>query len=228
MGGCHLHSKLDCPAWFQTTLVVYPPSLESLVCMWCRVIPTFEGFQTSSSPLQLVNIWLRHVISGVADQWPALRQPCCNWLVSSVTFKIIYYDILLVSLVSVYFKTKHSLRFIGYHMQHLSHSWYCSLRARPCQNLDFEHEPGLQCNQIGKYHQVKVWIPAAPLSFILFFRLRQQMLLSSGFIVHGWPVWELTQKHGGGDELLVCFSSLSSTVFSVLCLYIIGSYVDAC
>lgn len=49
---------------------------------------------------------------------------------------------------------------------------------------DFDHEPGLPCNQIGKYHQVKVWIPVAPLSFILFFRLRQQMLLSSGFIVH--------------------------------------------
>lgn len=46
------------------------------------------------------------------------------------------------------------------------------------------------------------------------------MLLSSGFIVHDWLAWELTLKQGGGDELLVLFSSfsfsLSPSLFVVL------------
>lgn len=89
MGGCRLHSKVGWPARFQTTLDVFPLSWITVVCMWCGVIPTSEGFKTNSSPLQLVNTWLRHVISAVTDQWAALRWPCCNWLASSVTFNLL-------------------------------------------------------------------------------------------------------------------------------------------
>lgn len=49
------------------------------------------------------------------------------------------------------------------------------------------------------------------------------MLLGSGFIVCGWPAWEL--KDGvGGDELSVPFSSSSSTLSTVLSLYLCLSY----
>lgn len=160
-------SKVGCPAWFQTTLVVSPLAWIPVDRMWCRVMPTFEGFPTNSSPLQLVNTWLRHVISGVADRWAALRRPCCNWLASSVTFKVIYDDIGLVSLsFSIFWNQTFIGIYTRYHMQHLSHGWYSSSVAPPCQNGDFDHEPGLRCNQIGKYHRAKSGSPQlrSPLS----------------------------------------------------------------
>lgn len=49
------------------------------------------------------------------------------------------------------------------------------------------------------------------------------MLLGSGFIVCGWPAWEL-KDGGGGDELSVPFSSSSSTLSTVLSLYLCLSY----
>lgn len=49
------------------------------------------------------------------------------------------------------------------------------------------------------------------------------MLLGSGFIVCGWPAWEL-KDGGGGDELSVPFSSSSSTLSTVLPLYLCLSY----
>lgn len=50
------------------------------------------------------------------------------------------------------------------------------------------------------------------------------MLLGSGFIVCGWPAWEL-KDGGGGDELSVPFSSSSSSTLStVLSLYLCLSY----
>lgn len=49
------------------------------------------------------------------------------------------------------------------------------------------------------------------------------MLLGSGFIVCGWPAWEL-KDGGGGDELSVPFSSSSSTLSTVLSLYLRLSY----
>lgn len=46
-------------------------------------------------------------------------------------------------------------------------------------------------NEWGSINKSKDGNPAAPLAFILCFRWRQQMLLSSGFIVHSRPEWEL-------------------------------------
>lgn len=46
------------------------------------------------------------------------------------------------------------------------------------------------------------------------------MLLGSGFIVCGWPAWEL-KDGGGGDELSVPFSSSSSTLSTVLSISVL-------
>lgn len=126
MGGCCLHSKVGCPACFQSTLDVAPPPTE--VCVRCGVIPASEGFGTNSSPLQLVNTCLRHVISVVADQWAALRWPCCNWLASSVTFNVIYCDRALASLSFIVYSNQTFTGIHGRnHMQNFFHGGCCSL-----------------------------------------------------------------------------------------------------
>lgn len=65
------------------------PAWLGVICVWCRVIPTSEGCQMNSDPLQFVNTWLRHMI--LADQWSAFRL-CCNWLALSTTVNVIYCD----------------------------------------------------------------------------------------------------------------------------------------
>lgn len=128
MGGCRLHSKVGCPACFQTTLDLYPFPPDSQKSVRCGVIPTSEGFGTNSSPLQLVNTWLRHVISVVADQWAALRWPCSNWLASSVTFHVIYCGRVLASSSFTVYSNQ---TFIGIRvrsqMQNFFHGGWCSL-----------------------------------------------------------------------------------------------------